>query len=253
MRLLGKVAIVTGAGKGIGQATAILFAREGARVVLANQTEASASQTLRAIRDQGGEAMVVEVDVSDHGQVVRLMDETQRSYGRLDILVNNAGVYYQGTALDVLDEHWDRVLAVNLTGAFYCSKEAIPLMRDSGGGTIVNVASEAGLVVIPGQVAYNVSKSGLIMLTKSMAVDHARDNIRVNCVCPGTTYTPLVEAALARSGDPVAARRQLESSRPADRLGEPQEIAEGILYLASDASPYATGAVLSIDGGRTAI
>ncbi len=253
MRLQGKVAIVTGAGKGIGQATALLFAREGARVVVANRGEQAGRQTVGVIRDAGGEAVFVKVDVSDPEQANYLMSETRRAFGRLDILVNNAGIYYQGDVETTPVEQWGQILAVNLSGAFYCCKAAIPLMREGGGGVIVNVASEAGLVVIPGQVAYNVSKAGLIMLTRCMAVDHARDNIRVNCICPGTTYTPLVEQALSRQPDPQAARRALESSRPLNRLGRPEEIAEGILYLASDASPYCTGAVLTIDGGRTAL
>jgi NAD(P)-dependent dehydrogenase (short-subunit alcohol dehydrogenase family) len=151
------------------------------------------------------------------------------------------------------DEQWHRLMSVNLHGAFYCARAAVRAMKQTGGGKIVNVGSEAGLVVIPGQAAYNVSKAAVIMLTKSMAVDHATDNIRVNCVCPGTTFTPLVAQALSRADDPEAARRALESSRPLNRLGRVEEIAEAILYLASDVSAYATGSVLSIDGGRTAI
>lgn len=252
MRLRGKAAIITGAGAGIGQATAMLFAREGAQIVVADLSEAGGQETLRAIQGEGGEGIFVQVDVSRPDQVANLVKETVKAYGRLDILVNNAGIYFQGTAVEISDDQWEQLMAVNLNGVFYCSREAVPAMRESGGGTIVNVASEAGLVAIPGQVAYNVSKSGVIMLTKSMAVDHASDHIRVNCICPGTTETPLVREALARAPDPQAARRRLESSRPQDRLGRPEEIAEGILYLASDASPYATGAVLSVDGGYTA-
>jgi len=252
MRLEGKGAIITGASAGIGQATALLFAREGARVVVADVCEERGQETLKAIQAEGGEAILVQVDVSDPGQVADLLKETVKAYDRLDILVNNAGIYFQGTAVEVSNAQWDQLMAVNLKGVFYCSREAVPFMREAGGGAIVNVASEAGLVAVPGQIAYNVSKSGVIMLTKSMAIDHADDNIRVNCICPGTTETPLVREALARAPDPAAARRKLESSRPQDRLGQPEEIAEGILYLASDASPYATGAVLSVDGGYTA-
>ena len=173
-------------------------------------------------------------------------------WGRLDVLVNNAGIYLQADALGTPVEEWERVLAVNLTGAFLCTRHAVPAMERHGGGAIVNVASEAGLVGIRGQVAYNVSKGGLIALTRSCAVDFAPRGIRVNCVCPGTTDTPLVQAALARAADPAAMRRALEGARPANRLGRPEEIAAAILYLAGDEAGYATGAVLSVDGGYTA-
>jgi NAD(P)-dependent dehydrogenase (short-subunit alcohol dehydrogenase family) len=162
--------------------------------------------------------------------------------------VNNAGIYHQADAVDTPEAVWNEVLAVNLTGAFLCTRQAVPAM--ARGGVIVNVASEAGLVGIRNQVAYNVSKAGLIGLTRSCAVDFAPRGIRVNCVCPGTTDTPLVRAAVGRAADPGAARRALEDIRPLRRLGEPEEIAAAILYLA--AAGYATGAVLSVDGGYTA-
>jgi NAD(P)-dependent dehydrogenase (short-subunit alcohol dehydrogenase family) len=154
--------------------------------------------------------------------------------------------------VEMTEEDWDRILDVNLKGVFLCSKYCIPEMIKVGGGTIVNIGSEAGIVGIRNQVAYNVSKSGVIALTKSMAIDFAAHNIRVNCVCPGTTETPLVKAAVERAPDPGAARRALEEVRPANRLGQPEEIAAGILYLASAESLYATGSILSIDGGYTA-
>ena len=185
-------------------------------------------------------------------QVRELIAAVLARWGRLDVLVNNAGIYHQADAVGTSVEDWNRVLAVNLTGAFLCLKHAVPAMERKGAGVIVNVASEAGLVGIRGQVAYNVSKGGLIALTRSCAVDFAARGIRVNCVCPGTTDTPLVQAALSRAEDPAALRRSLESSRPANRLGRPEEIAAAILYLASDAAGYATGAVLSVDGGYTA-
>ncbi len=253
MRLQGQVAIITGAGTGIGAATALLFAREGAKVVVADRSEENGLEALQAIQAAGGEVTFVQTDVSDPEQVDKLFEETLSRYGRVDILVNNAGIYFQATVADTAGEQWHRLMSVNLHGAFYCSRAAVRAMRQSGGGKIVNVGSEAGLVVIPGQAAYNISKAAVIMLTKSMAVDHAPDSIRVNCVCPGTTFTPLVAEALSRADDPEAARRALESSRPLNRLGRVEEIAEAVLYLASDVSAYATGSVLSIDGGRTAI
>jgi NAD(P)-dependent dehydrogenase (short-subunit alcohol dehydrogenase family) len=190
--------------------------------------------------------------VSKAVAVKKMVETTVEKYGKLDILVNNAGIYTQANVVGTKEEDWDRILNVNLKGVFLCSKYSIPEMIKGGGGSIVNIGSEAGIVGIKNQVAYNVSKSGVIALTKSTAIDFAAHNIRVNCVCPGTTETPLVKAALERAPDPLAIRRALEQVRPANRLGQPEEIAAGILYLASDESPYATGAILSIDGGYTA-
>ena len=252
MRLAGKVAIITGAGAGIGRATALLFAKEGAKVVVADRDSERGAETASIIREDGGEATFIQVDVSKAADAERMARATAETYGKLDILVNNAGIYMQANAVEMTEEDWDRILDVNLKGVFLCSKYCIPEMIKVGGGTIVNIGSEAGIVGIKNQVAYNVSKSGIIGLTKSTAIDFAAHNIRVNCVCPGTTETPLVKAAVERAPDPAAARRALEEVRPANRLGRPKEIAAGILYLASDESPYATGAVLSIDGGYTA-
>ena len=252
MRLAGKVAIITGAGAGIGRAAALLFAKEGAKVVVADCDSEGGAETVGIIREDGGEATFIQVDVSKAADAERMARATVETYGKLDILVNNAGIYTQGSVVGLKEEGWDRILDVNLKGVFLCSKYCIPEMIKGGGGSIVNIGSEAGIVGIKNQVAYNVSKSGIIALTKSTAIDFAAHNIRVNCVCPGTTETPLVKAALEKAPDPAAARRDVEESRPANRLGRPEEIAAGILYLASDESPYATGAILSIDGGYTA-
>ena len=252
MRLAGKVAIITGAGAGIGRATALFFAKEGAEVVVADCDPEEGARTVRLIKENGGVAIFVQVDVSKAANVKNMVKTTVETYGKLDILINNAGIYAQADVVEVAEEEWDRILDVNLKGVFLCSKYSIPEMIKGGGGSIVNIGSEAGIVGIKNQVAYNVSKSGVIALTKSMAIDFAAHNIRVNCVCPGTTETPLVEAALERAPDPAAARRAVEEVRPANRLGRPEEIAAGILYLASDESPYATGSILSIDGGYTA-
>jgi len=253
MRLNNKVAIITGAGSGIGAATAVIFAKEGARVVIADIEKNKGMDTANLIKSNNGEAIFVQVDLTAADSIKKMVISTIETYDRLDILVNNAGIYLQANAVDTSEKDWNRIMDVNLRGVFLCCKYSIPEMIKGGkGGVIVNVGSEAGIVGIKNQVAYNVSKGGIIALTRSMAVDFATQNIRVNCVCPGTTETTLVKEALSKASDPEKARRELEMVRPANRLGRPEEIAYGILYMASDESPYATGTILSIDGGYTA-
>lgn len=247
-----RVVLITGASVGIGKATALAFAREGARVVVADIDEELGTASAAEADKEEGQGLFIRTDVSSEEDIQRMMAEIQDQWGELDVLVNNAGIHRQGVADDTPTEVWEQVLRVNLTGPFLCTKYAIPSMERNGGGVIINVASEAGLVGIANQVAYNVSKGGLIALTRSCAVDLAERGIRVNSVCPGTTDTPLVEEAVNRTDDPEAARRKLERIRPLNRLGEPREIASAILYLASDDAGYATGSIFSMDGGYTA-
>jgi len=200
-----------------------------------------------------GQAIFIQADVSKEEDVKSIPAKVKEELGPVDILVNNAGIYHQGDILTTAYEDWLRILEVNLHGSFLVTKYLVEQMVEKGGGVIVNVSSEAGIDAISGQIAYNVSKAALISFTKSLAADLAKYNIRANAVCPGTTMTPLVEEALKRADDPAAAKRQLESCRPLDRLGTPEEIASAILAMASSDLGYATGAVLAIDGGYTAV
>ncbi len=247
MRFKGKKVLVTGGTKGIGWATAQLFAKEGASVALLARDSSLGSQCLQALRAQGAEALFLKAEVASWDELEKAFAQLRSLWGQLHILVNNAGIYAQGHVEDTSPEVWERILKVNLTGAFYCIKLALPLMHP--GGSIVNVASEAGLVGIPNQVAYNVSKSGLIALTKSCAVDLAPRGIRVNAVAPGTTWTPLVEQAVERSPDPEAARRELEVKRPLGRLGRPEEVAEAVAFLVGEGASYINGAFIDVNGG----
>ena len=250
MKLENKVAVITGAGSGIGQATALLFAQEGAKVIVVDIDAKAGQQTVDKIKNNGGEAILAVTDITKASDVQNMVNATLDSYHRLDILVNVAGIFTEGSVVEATEADWHRILAVNLDGIFLCMKYCIPEMIKDGEGVIVNIGSEAGLVGIKNQVAYNVSKSGVVALTKSTALDFAGQNIRVNCLCPGRTLTPLVEKVISESEDPETTRRILSEDRPMKRMGKSEEIAAGILFLASDAT-YATGTILAIDGGYT--
>jgi NAD(P)-dependent dehydrogenase (short-subunit alcohol dehydrogenase family) len=244
-----KVAIITGAASGIGLAAARRFVAEGAKVVVADVQDAS--HEVGEMTKQGGEAIFLQVDVSSEAQVDRLIERTVAAYGRLDVLVNCAGVELSKKITDTSEAEWDRLMSVNLKGVFLCSKAAIPVMQRNG-GVIVNVASELGLVGGSEIAAYCASKGGVVQLTKAMAVDHAGDGIRVNCVCPGPVSTPLLEAIIRASSDPEGERRRIAEKTLLKRLGRPEEIANVILFLASEESSYLTGSVVAADGGWTA-
>ena len=252
MSFEGKVALVTGAGAGIGLATALAFAEKGARLGIVDLDEQAGNKAVEQCLAFGTQAIFLNCNVAVPAEVDRIVTQALAEWGRIDVLVNNAGIYIQGDITKTSPSDWEKIMAVNLTGAFLCTRAVIPIMIQQGGGVIVNVGSEAGLVGISNQVAYNVSKAGILALTRSCALDFAPHGVRVNCVCPGTTETPLVQAAVQRAEDPIAARRKLEQVRPLNRLGKPEEIASAIVYMASDEAGYATGSILSIDGGYTA-
>jgi NAD(P)-dependent dehydrogenase (short-subunit alcohol dehydrogenase family) len=244
------VAIVTGGASGIGRATALLFAQEGAKMVLADWDESKGAEAVEEIRKQGGDCTFVKVDVASPDDVQRMVATAVETYGRLDVLFNNAGVEgEQAPTADCTLENWDRVIYINLKGVFLGMKYAIPKMLESGGGVIVNNASVAGLVGFQGIPAYCASKGGVIQLTKTAALEYARQNIRVNVICPGVIWTPMVERFVA--GNPEM-RAALEALEPIGRFGKPEEVARLVLYLASDDSSFCTGAPFIVDGGFVA-
>ena len=243
-RLAGKVAVITGATGGIGQATAALFARHGARLVLSGTRPTFAEAPPGAIYLPG--------DITDEGYARALIEEAVRAFGKLDILLNGHGVDYHSAVATTPLAEAAQVLQVNILGALATMKYAVPALIDAGGEAIVNIASRLGQISIPGQSVYSASKGGLIMLSRGAAIDLARDNIRVNCVAPGLTATPMVATWIADQSDPDAFERQLAASIPLGRIAKPEEVAHAALFLASDEASYITGAVLPVDGGYTA-
>ena len=250
MRLKDKVALITGASVGIGRCTALLFAREGARLVVNSQSargEAVAEQITRA----GGQAIFVQGSVADPSDARRMVERGVEEFGRLDILVNNAGIVIPGTVDNMAVDEWDRTIAVNVRGVFLVSKFAAQQMLHQGGGVILHNASVAGVKGLKDRAAYAASKGAVVALTKAMAADYVDKKIRVNCVNPGTTLTPSLQDRINAFDDPEEAKRMFIARQPMGRLGEPEEIAAGILYLASDEASFVTGTTLNIDGGLT--
>jgi NAD(P)-dependent dehydrogenase (short-subunit alcohol dehydrogenase family) len=248
-RLSGKVALVTGGGSGIGRATALLFAQEGARVAAADRVSAAGQGTVRMIRDAGGEAIFIEADVSREAAVREMVRTAVDRYGRIDILHNNAGIQGAFTpTTELSEETWNSILDTNLKSVFLTSKHAIPVMLKQGGGVIINTTSAAGIVGLPYVAAYCASKGGVIQLTRSMALEYAPQNVRINCVCPGGTQTPMMEQWIPV--DPPA-REAFLKALPGGRAIQPDEIARAVLFLACDDSSSAIGAVLVIDRGWT--
>jgi len=245
------VAVITGAKMGIGLATAARFVADGAKVVLADIRDAT--EEADRLSGEGDAATFVEADVSSAASVEALVQATLATYGRLDILVNNAGIELARTVPDTTEADWDRLMAVNLKGVFLCSRAALAVMRRQREGAIVNVASELGLVGGSEIAAYSASKGGVVQLTKSMAIDHASEGIRVNCVAPGPVATPLLEAIIASAENPERERHSILSKTLLKRLAEPAEIASVIAFLASGEASYMTGSVVVVDGGWTAL
>lgn len=251
MSLVGKVALVTGAGSGIGRAIAQLFAKEGARVVVLDCDEVAGLNTVDAIVNAGGAAISCHGDVAKSEDVQRAVARTLERYGRLSVLVNNAAVQVLAKLVETSEEVWDRIQDVNLKGVFLGCKYAIPAMLKSGGGSIVNIASVLGLVGDPDLAAYCAAKGGVIALTKVAALTYGPQGVRVNCICPGDVETPLVQSYFDKDPDPARLRAEVSSRYALRRIATPDEIANAALFLASDASSFVTGSTLVVDGALT--
>ena len=250
--LTGKRALITGGASGIGRATALLFAREGAAVAVVDVDQANGQAVVRTIVDDGGQAIFVRCDVTQARDCQRAVQQTVSELGGLDVLFNNAGIIRRASVLETSEEEWDRVMAVNVKSVFLLSKYAIPIMAQAGGGVIINTASGWGLVGGRKAAAYCASKGAVVLLTTAMALDHGQQNVRVNCICPGDTDTPMLRDEAQQLGEPDEQFLTEAAQRPLQRIGRPEDIAQAALYLASDASSFVTGATLVVDGGGLA-
>jgi NAD(P)-dependent dehydrogenase (short-subunit alcohol dehydrogenase family) len=253
LRLAGKVAAITGAGSGIGRAAALLFAAEGAAVGVIDVNAGAAARTVQQIIDAGGTAVALPADIVNRAQVAGAFEHLIGEFGQLDVLYNNAGTNSSGSVIDSTEEDWDRCMAINVKGTYLCSQAAAPLMLRGGTGSIINQGSVAALVGIANFAAYCASKGAVVALTRSMSVDLAPLGVRVNAICPGTVYTPLMEPMLtARGGGDLSKGLAMTVAKyPIGRLGTPAEIAAVALFLASDESSFLTGSVITADGGMS--
>jgi meso-butanediol dehydrogenase/(S,S)-butanediol dehydrogenase/diacetyl reductase len=251
MQLSQKVAIVTGVGSGIGRASALLFAEEGAQVVAVDWNDKTGAETVANIRKGGYSATFCHADVSKARDAEKMVETAVREYGKLNILFNNAAIQIMAKLVDTTEEDWDQIQNVNLKGFFLGCKYAIPAMIQAGGGSIINMSSGLGLVGDPDLVAYGASKGGIIAFTKAAAMGYGPNNIRVNCICPGDVNTPMVQDYFDSLPDPARFRQEVYSKYALRRIAEPKEIAQLAVFLASDASSFMTASVLVIDGGLT--
>ena len=247
---------MTGAGSGIGRAVAVLFAEEGALIgINYNRNERGAGETLRLVKAAGSEGIILKADIADAGQAERIVEELHHAYGRIDVLVNNSGIGAEHTpdrVAEISEEDWDRVMAVNLKGVMLVSKYVLPIMTEQRGGSIINISSIRGLLGNPNLASYCASKGGVVLLSREMALDYARFDIRVNCICPGFVNTEMFQGYIAKQEDPELAVRTFRSMSPLNQVGEPEEIAAAALFFAGDASSFVTGTALPVDGGYTA-
>ncbi len=253
MTLNDKVAIITGAASGIGKATSLVFAREGAKVLCADINAEGAEATARQIADTGGEAESFKVDVADEPQVQAMIADAVARWGRLDAIYNNAGIGTGNPVTQVTVEEWDRMHSINLRGVFLGTKHAIPEMLKTGGGAIVNTASDAGLMGTPMLSTYCATKGGVVMFTKATAAEWAAMGIRINCVCPGVIRTPILDPMLEMAGaagaTPEEVWDRVGKNHPIGRVGEASEVGEAVAFLASDRASFITGVALPVDGG----
>ncbi len=253
MRVKDRVAIVTGAAKGIGKGIATVLAREGAKVAVADVDATEGARTAEEIGRTGGQAFFIRTDVGDEAQIRAMVQQTVDRYGSLSILVNNAAVGVYTPVHETTLESWERCLRINLTGPFLCSKYALPHLKQAGNSAIVNIASVHSYQNVGGTAPYAASKGGLAALTRVMAIDYARDGIRVNAVCPGWVYTPLIEGLFRESGDFEGMKRTVTQRQLLGRLGTPEDIGNAVLYLVSNESSFVTGISLFVDSGMTAL
>lgn len=249
-RLHNKIALITGAGTGIGRAIALGFAREGAKLALVGRRQGRLEDVAK---EAGGAPLVLAGDVSQQGYIGRIVEAVNSCFGRLDVVVNNAGVLHVGTAEQITEAQWDQTFNINVRGLWLLSRSVVPHMRKVGGGSIINMASVLGINGARNRAAYASSKGAVILLTKCMAIDHGPDNIRVNAICPAFVETDLTAEVLRKARDPDAVRRERIGAHPIGRLGEPEDITGMAVYLASDESRWVTGAVLPVDGGYLAV